>query len=516
MKLSKHSEEEERRELSDYSSSSSSSSEEIKRRPTKKAKVSPRTNDENPVRTKTIKQLEDTIKQLGTSIKERINWLLENPKGATIKPKFSSTYTSRKKQTFQFQDNKSEERMLKADKIMQRKNVSPNTKKLIRDIKTKANVDIEESGLKIQSEHLSNLKNNSQHFGISKEDKKEYFEKMNEEIGKNVNRITIAMEREIDKLVMNDKLYVKIKKVKVTNMKIKLEAEEKMDEINREYTQRKEMFDREHQVSYEKEIKNFEEKIAPRLVKVGRDVELARKDLKESLEKSKTREWHIVEDELSFKRTMANADLIELNIKQDSLRIDHVNSLVKIYMQMPRKPNRVASITWNQLTINLERGFRSSNGDWDNMCLVLSDNWCSLGDIKKREEFERIVRVYAMMNPVSYNLNEDVEIVKLRNERDELLERIYILDKQISVKVNTLKKQYAYCDSEGLKITRRTKKKEELYVTYLTDPKPPELLPIVPKKKLLKYNEIDEIDLLLIARQEEENKKIEKYFDLMM
>jgi predicted kinase len=408
------------------------------------------------IRTETITLLKKYIKTIKRNIKERHAWLQANPGGSEVKPKFSNTYTKRSLCSSFTRDDKRDQRLAKIEEIIERRALSPASKATIAALRTQKEERIEEEKQVLTEAFNYDLNNRPMYIGLSPADMKIVHEDFNTQVCKMEARMLRELAREIEVVVANDKTRNTVKNNQKALKDEQLPMSPMVVSIKEENARLYREFVDQLQQSQQKYLARFE-LLVEGYIKDGyssADITHIRQENDKQMKKErdlKTKEFDV---EVSRRTRLAQAELRDKEIKDDPVKSKRIAHLMEIYMLKVQqaKATSIATVTWEKAMKDIDMTFVQAQGDWNIFAGFLCDCWMALSLPDRKKEYDRLVRLYAVINKTNLietcgDDDQMTQIRELRHRRNELLNAVCLLDTRIAHKIRKAPRVVAVTNS---------------------------------------------------------------------
>jgi len=411
------------------------------------------------LRDETIALLNKFIENLNDDIEERKKWLESYANDNNIiKPIFTRIYTKRKYINIEASDHRMDQKANKTETTTKYNRLSAQRISALKQKKTEEIANSKEAILNAFEKDFK-LKHNA----ISEEDKKLVYEDLEQLLRKNELKYLKELEEEIDKIIASNKS-MSVRKKRHNNNKLAVIPSEVMI-IKDENAKRYRELLKQLEIEKTRGIKIFEERVNSFKSKgyTESEIEQCREENIKQVKKQYDLQIGEFNKEASRRTRLAQAECF----MKISTKLQQADELMKIYHQKidELKTPTSSTIGWNKIMIYIDMTFEQTKSEsnewitihqndkyemWNIFVNFLCDCWLSLGDVTRREEYNKIVYLYAVLyceqeeilalaEPKETNHLRKIE--SLRFHRNDLMEQILKLDAIIKEKKRTLIKR---------------------------------------------------------------------------
>lgn len=470
--------------------------------------------ESNKTKDAILKLLIKTVKDLRTDYEERDEWLR--------KPTSEAPALTRKL------DNRKISTMMSAETEIQRKGqkkmLTAQTRNKIKDVKERYSLIGEKTERKMRKAYNSDLKNNPYYLGLSKKLLAGAEYEFEERLQKELRHVKRDCEREIQEIISLQPILRKKgagSLPKTTNHRqdskrvTKIRA--KHSEEIKEFMLTLDEYEKQEKAIFEENFGAGSEDDA--------DKEEAREANLVAIEKEKVRRTIEFNSRITCETRMAEGKSLERQMMYEPIfDRDLLEEMMNVYISeannttmFPRQ-NR----SWEDIVILIDRLF-GCRPSWKDFVVKACTAWSNTGDKDLRSELDKRMKRYALLlldgyfedvdecNP--YYTEKDIEIGKLRVEREELIRKIIVMDEIIVEKLRQTKREVDFAKSRSMK-NRKVQQKQ----SSSDEEAIPSNSVISSKDILEKIRKYEEKEAKLIEankkkKRREEEKELNAYYD---
>jgi len=444
------------------------------------------------IKQETISSLQTNLQELTLAIQERQAWLAG---GAVGGPKFSNTYTARYASVIKNADAKVAAKLSSIDEQIARAKLSKDQRALIASIKQRGMQEIHNNRQTTTEEFHRYITTNPIYAGISEKQMTIAKQDLESSIKSSEIRIIDAMHEQIAQVMglvretTDDSCRRTTVNPRADLNKI-ISSSARVDQYRMQSIKHHATLLAETKEEIDEEIAGFEAQIPALKRRKATDGMIAtlRKDAKECAEKHADIKLKQLTRVISRTMRMMISEECEEYISRSIKLNNRVISLFSLYFTPPSLPSipPIASpLIWGkessadtELLDVIDSNFEQCDRDWS-LFVSINKSYLEMLSMQK-EHRDRMMRLYAISFVIDETRldqttviedDQDVEIEKLRGQRNDLLRDVRFLDERVKEKLKMSKVKKVNTRPNVLEPRAKISKETQRYMEFINRPR---------------------------------------------